>query len=437
MNAAPEPGARWPARWQLAVGLIALTVLLGGFGAWAVRASIAGAIVASGQVEVDRNRQVVQHPDGGVVEEIRVRDGDRVAAGDVLIRLDPTLLRSELAIVEDQLYELRARRARLEAERDGAGPIAFPDDVVSAAAEDADIADMVDGQNRLFRARAETQAREVEQLRKRQSQIASQVDGIRAQQAALARQLTLIGRELADQQSLLDRGLAQASRVLALQREEAQLEGRLGELAAAAAEAEGRRTEIDIQILKLGETRREEAIARLRDLRFRELELAEQRRSLRERLARLDIRAPVGGIVYGLAVFAERAVIRPADEVLYIVPQDRPLVVAARVPAIHVDEVYQGQPANLRFSAFSIRQTPELSGHVVRVSADAFTDERSGAAYYRAELLPDPGELDKLGGVPLVPGMPVEAFIRTADRSPLSYLLKPLTDYFTRAFRES
>ncbi len=208
-------------------------------------------------------------------------------------------------------------------------------------------------------------------------------------------------------------------------------------MAAAAAEAEGRQTEIDIQILNLGESRREEAITQLRDLRYREVELEERLRSLDEKLSRMEVRAPVGGIVYGLTVFARRSVIRPADDVLYLIPQDRPLVVAARIPPIHVDEVFAGQPASLRFSAFNMRNTPELSGHVLRVSADAFTDDVTGAPYFRADLLPDEGELDKLGGAALVPGMPVEAFIRTADRSPMSYLLKPFTDYFARAFRES
>jgi HlyD family secretion protein len=427
--------ARWPAWRQLLIGFLALAVLVGGFGTWAVRASIAGAVIASGQIEVDQNRQVVQHPDGGVVEVIAVRDGDVVEAGDLLIGLDPTLLQSELTIVESQLYELIARLARLEAERDNAMSLTYPVELLEAAAENEDVADMVDGQARLFAARADTMAREIEQLEKRKSQLSNQLDGILSQQTALARQLTLIGRELTDQQSLLDRGLAQMSRVLALQREEAQLEGRLGELSASAAENEGRSTEIDIQILKLQQTRREEAITELRDIRYRELELSEQRRSLIERLSRLDIRAPVGGVVYGLTVFAPRSVIRPADPVLFIVPQDRPLVIAARVSPIDIDQVYPGQPAMLRFSAFDNRTTPELTGHVLRRSADAFTDEQTGVPYYRAELTLDDGELAKLGGETLVPGMPVEVFIRTGDRSPMSYMLKPITDYFTRAMR--
>ncbi|WP_243697996.1 HlyD family type I secretion periplasmic adaptor subunit, partial [Rhodovulum bhavnagarense] len=254
---------------------------------------------------------------------------------------------------------------------------------------------------------------------------------------ALTIQLELIARELADQQSLLDKGLAQASRVLALERTAAELRGNVGELTASAAQAEGRMTELEIEKLKLYTTRREEAITRLRDLQYREMELAERRQSLRGRLNRLDLRAPVDGRVFGMTVFARRAVIRPADPVLYLIPQNQPLVIEARVDPIHVDEVYPGQEVNLRFAAFNMRTTPTLLGRVVKLSADSFTDERSGASFYRAEIVIDPGEADKLEGQQIVPGMPVETYIRTAERSPLAYLAKPLTDYFTRAFRDN
>ncbi len=226
--------------------------------------------------------------------------------------------------------------------------------------------------------------------------------------------------------------------MLALQREDAQLRGRMGELAASKAQAEGRITELDLEILKLATTRREEAITRLRDLRVRELELTEKRNAAREKLARLDIRAPVSGVVYGLTVFGPQSVIRPAEPILYIVPQDRPLVIAGRLPPIHVDEVYPGQEAELRFPAFNARTTPDLKGRVAKLSADAFVDERTGLPYYRVEIVLDEGEMTKLGpDVALVPGMPVEAFMRTADRTPLAYLVKPFTDYFRKAFRES
>ncbi|WP_411889317.1 HlyD family type I secretion periplasmic adaptor subunit [Yoonia sp. SDW83-1] len=427
---------RWSAKRHMTVGLIALVILVGGFGTWSVMAQITGAVITSGQIEVDRNRQVVQHPDGGVVEEILVDEGDTVEAGALLIRLDPSVLQSELAVVEGQLFEILARRGRLEAERDNLDRPVF--DAVLLEADNADAETLINGQIRLFEARLESSKRAVEQLTQQRAQIASQLNGIEAQQTALSTQRDLIARELTDQQSLLDRGLAQASRVLALQREEADLLGRVGELTAQAAQAAERMTEIEIQILGLSTSRREEAITRLRDLQFNELELSERRRTLRRQLDRLDIRAPVSGIVYGLQVFAEQSVIRPADPVLFLIPQDRPLVIATEVQVIDIDQIHLGQEVTLRFSAFDQRRTPELKGEVTLISADAFQNENSGLSYYRAEVQLNDGEIDKLpSDMTLIPGMPVEAFVRTAERSPMQYLLKPLADYFAKAFRES
>jgi HlyD family secretion protein len=429
---------RWSARKPVAFGLFGLLLLVGGFGTWSVVSNIAGAVIASGRIEVDRNRQIVQHPDGGVVSDIMVDEGDTVALGQVLIRLDATLLQSQLLITEGQLFELIARRGRLEAERDGTPTITFEDEVLVAAGKRAEVADLIDGQQRLFEARKESTARETEQLEKRRGQISNQIEGINAQQDSLRRQIELIGRELENQKSLLDRGLAQAGTVLNLERASADLEGSLGELIASEAQAEGRITEIDIEILKLGTRQREEAITRLRDLQYRELELAEQRRSLIDRLDRLDITAPVSGIVYGLQVHAPRSVIRPADPVLYLVPQDRPLVIAAKVETTDIDKIFVGQSVTLRFSAFDQRQTPELFGTVTQVSADAFEEANSPVSYYRAEIELNEGERERLpDGTVLIPGMPVETFIRTNDRSPMAYLVKPLADYFTKAFRES
>lgn len=428
----------WSARGPVTFGLLGLLVLLGGFGVWAVRSSIAGAIIADGRIEVDNNRQVVQHPDGGVVSEILVEEGDTVKAGAVLIRLDSTLLRSQKLIVEGQLFELMSRRARLQAERDEADNLKFDVELKKIAQTRPEVADLLAGQERLFVARRESVARETEQLEKRRGQIQSQIQGIKAQQVSLDRQLELIEEELTSQQTLLDRGLAQAATVLNLRRNAASLQGRIGELAANEAQAEGRITEIDIEMLRLGTRQREEAITRLRDLQYRELELAEQRRNLQARLTRLDITAPVSGIIYGLRVFSVRSVIRPADPVLFLVPQDRPLVVSARVDPIHVDQIFVGQDVALHFSGLDQRLTPELSGTVSQVSADAFDDQNTGLTYYRVEMELNPGELDKLPkGTVLIPGMPVETFIRTRDRSPMAYLIKPLADYFTRAFRET
>ncbi len=421
----------------LRLGFLGLGLLVGGFGAWSVLAAIDGAVVASGQVEVAQSRQVVQHPDGGVVAEILVADGDLVAAGAALIRLDGSALRSELTIVESQYFEILARRGRLEAERDGAAQITFPDALAAPARHDAGLAGLIEGQTRLFLARRASLENEVALLDQRGVQIDSQIKGIKAQQEALRTQAGLIAAELADQQSLLDRGLTQASRVSTLRREAARLGGQLGEMTATEAEAAGRRTEIAIEIVKLASVRREEALTQLRDLGFRELELAERRRALVERIGRLEVRAPVSGLVHAMQVTTPNAVLRAAEPVLFLVPQDRPLVVNARIAPINIDEVQVGQPVTLRFAAFGSRTTPEVVGRVSRVSADALSDGAGQPPYYRVEIVLSAEEHDRLGGLTILPGMPVEVFIRTGERSPLAYLLKPFTDYFNRAFRES
>lgn len=428
----------WSARAPMTVGLLSLLALVGGFGTWSVFTNISGAVIAPGQLEVDRNRQVVQHLDGGVVEKVLVREGDRVEAGQLLIQLDPTQLRSQLAITEGQLFELMARRGRLEAERDDSEEVTFDPLLIEVAGKNAEVNELMEGQERLAEARRESMAKEIEQLGKRSGQIESQITGIDAQVTALDEQIELIEKELADQQSLLDRGLAQASRVSSLSREASQLLGARGELTAQRAEAEGRITEIEIEILKLGTTRREDAITRLRDIQYRELEMREQRNALIEQLERLDIRAPVAGVVYGLRVFAEKSVLRAAEPVLYIVPQDRPLIIAARIEPIHIEQLQVNQSVILRFAAFDQRTTPELDGHVTQISADAFVDEASGISYYRAEIMLNEGERAKLPeGSTLIPGMPVEAYVKTHDRTPMGYFMKPFTDYFAKAFRET
>lgn len=427
---------RWGASRQIGIGLLSLMVLVVGVGGWSVFTTIAGAVIAPGMLEVRSNRQVVQHPDGGIVGDIFVDDGDFVEAGAVLIELDDSILRSELAIIEGQYYELLARRARLEAESELNSDLEFNEDLLERAMMDPRVREMVVGQRSLFEARIETQAQQVSQLRERQIQIRELILGRDAQLIALNEQLSLIGDELADLQSLLDRGLAQASRVLALRRQEAGLRGEIGELRASIAESRGRIAEIEIEVLGLTSRLREEAITSLRDLQFRESELRERRLASLEILSRLEIRAPMSGIVLDRQVHAQRAVIRGAEPLMFIVPQNSPLVITSRVEVQHIDQVHMGQDANLRFSAFDARSTPEIWGIVTRISADAIVDENTGLSYYEAQILPKEGEMERLGDVELIPGMPVEAFIQTGSRSPLTFLTKPMTDYFTQAFRE-
>lgn len=428
--------AGWSAKMPLTVGFVALAILVFGFGLWAVLTSIAGAVVASGRVEVEQNRQIVQHPEGGVVAKIYVKDGDSVAAGDALISLDGDLITSEYAIVEGQFFEILARRGRLEAERDDAEVIKFPDELTASAQTNLDHAALIAGQDSLFAARKDTVAKSLEQLGKRRDQTLSQIDGIDAQLVALARQLELIDEELVDQRTLLQRGLAQASRVLSLEREAARLSGQVGELQGSRAQSDGRVTEIDLERLRLASQRREDAETDLRDIGYRALELAERRRSLAGQIERLDIRAPVSGIVYQMAVTTPRSVIRAAEPVMFLVPQDRPLVISAQISPINIDEIHVGQPVVLRFPAFAARSTPELNGQVVRISADVMTDEVTRGSYFLAEVTVADGEIEKLGALKLLPGMPAEVYIRTGDRSPMAYLLKPFIDYFNKAFRE-
>jgi HlyD family secretion protein len=439
MNLQPtaKPKKRWSAFLPITIGSIALVILLAGFGSWGVLANIAGAIIASGQIEVEQNRQVVQHPDGGVVASVTVSEGDRVEKGQILITLEGTQMTSQLKVIEGQLFEILARIGRLEAERDGLDQITLQQLLAEELGTNPDVQRLIDGQERLFRTRIEANTQAVEQLEKRKAQIANQVEGIVAQQDALGLQLDLLEDELASQQDLLDKGLAQASRVLALRREDARLRGQFGELTASTAESEGRITEIDLEILRLRTQREEEAITQLRDLQAQAFELQEDRLTVLDQLSRLEITAPVSGIVFGLTVFAERAVLRPADPLLYIVPQDRPLVITGQIDPINVDEVYLGQDVTLVFATFDARTTPEVFGTVSNISGDVFTDEVNGMKYYRIEMVLNEGEMNRLGGVDLVPGMPVDAFIQTSERSPLAYLIKPLTDYFNRAFRET
>jgi HlyD family secretion protein len=426
----------WPARRPIIIGMIGLSFLVGGFGTWATFAGIAGAVIAGGQIEVEQNRQVIQHPDGGVVSTIDVAEGDRVEVGQVLIRLDPMELASELTIVENQLFEMIARRGRLEAERDGGATIVFDPLLQEIAASRAEALELMDGQARLLEARRTTSQNEREQLNKRRLQIGDQIGGLAAQQKSLRRQAELIAEERAGQQILRDKGLTQTSRLLALQREEASLGGTLGDLIAQTAQAEGRQTEIDIELLKLDASLREEAITTLRDLQYRELELREKRHALSSRLNRLDITSPVSGVVYGLEVFAPRSVLRPAQPALYIVPQDRPLVISARVRTTDIDLVFPGPEVTLRFSALDQRTTPELLGDVRQISPDAFEDEATRDTYYRVRITLSKTQLARLpDGVTLVPGMPVEVFFQTGDRTPIAFLVKPLSDYFARAFR--
>lgn len=427
----------WSARAPIFVGTGAVVALVGGLAVWGLSARLAGAVVSPGAVEVETNRQVVQHFEGGIVGEVRVRDGDAVAAGDAVLVLDDTLLRSELAAIEAQQIELAARRARLEAERDGLDEMSLPPRLDALRSAGDDRAAQIGGQVRLFSARRDALLKRRAQIAEQSAQLQNQIEGAQAQLAALGDMEALTGTELDDLQALLDRGLTQARQVTTVRREAARLQGEIGKITADIAGLRAEIARLSIETLALETERREAAISLLRDVQVRELELAEAARQVSARLARMEIRAPVSGIVHDTAIFVRDAVVRPGEALMYIVPQDQPLIVSARVETAHVDEVVVGQTAVLRFTAFDHQRTPEVDGQVISISPDVFTDEATGAAYYRVRIKPDAAGLDALDGGTLLPGMPVEAYLQTGDRSPVSYLMKPLSDYLSRAMRES
>lgn len=437
MTAIDTARTRWQARRPLLVGFGALVLLVGVIGVWSISVTLSGAVIASGTVRVESNRQVIQHPQGGVVGEILARDGDRVEAGQVVLRLDDTFVQSELEVTVGQLRELRARRAQFEAERDNLADIVFPDDLVQAAPGDPTIDRLLSSQRRLFEARLASTQQEGAQIAEQIAQAYNQIAGVESQLDAVRLQADLLRAELDPQRQLLERGLTQTARVNALEREQARLLGEIGQLETARAQLRGQIAALQIQDLRRAAARQEEAVSALRDLEFREIELIERQRSARETLARMALRAPASGLVYGSRVFAVHSVIGAGEAVMYVVPQDQPLIIVANVQPIDIDQVSIGQTVTVRLSAFNSHQTPELTGEVLRVSADAFVTEATGQSFFQVEVRLPPEEMERLDeSIRLVPGMPVDTFIRTSDRTPLSYLTKPLTDYFTNAFRE-
>ncbi len=429
--------AKWltSATFPLITGFLALLVLIGGLGYWSVSTKIAGAVVSSGVVKVEANQQVVQHLEGGVVGAILAKNGDYVEAGQTLIKFDDTLLRTELVTVKRQLNEILARSERLQAERDGVDELAFPEQLTTAASLDRSTARQMSGQLRQFEIRKEALSLELELLQEQITQIDIRVWGSKSQLEAMKRRKNLFAEELENQQTLLDKGLTQASRVVELRGEIANIEGQIGQLKSDIAGFKVQIAALKIEIVKLTTNRAENAITQLRDIQYSEIELNARIISLSKKLFDLEVKAPMSGLVHRSKVFALQSVVQPGAQIMYIIPQDQQFLIAARVDTTSIDQIFVGQEVGLRFTVFDQRETPELIGRVSKISADAIIDDVSGAAYYSVEFLPEKDELSKLGDEVLLPGMPVEAFIKTSERSPLEYLTKPLTDYFSRAFR--
>jgi len=421
-------------RKLFATGLLGLMLLVGGFGGWAVLTEISGAVIASGRLVATQDDQVVQHPEGGVVAEIRAREGALVSAGQTLVRLDDKILSAELEATRYRLAALHARIARLEAEQADAKEVDFSIHPSLSGVEILE--EHRANQSETFSARRAARAAERDRLEQQESQTSARLRGLREQQGAILRQIELVEAELHDQESLASRGLATEARLNTLRREQAQLTGQKGEIEAGIAEAEAGFLQMQTDHERGQIALREEIAGALEASRLERAALLERLATLEARAHRLDIRAPISGRVHDLRLHAIGAVLRGADPVARIVSDEAAARILGRVAPVHVDELHPGQEARLRFPALNARTTPEITGRLLRVSADTLQDQASGETYYEVEIEITEEGLADLGAA-LVPGMPVEAYIHTEPRSPMSYLLRPLGDYFARAFRET
>jgi HlyD family secretion protein len=421
-------------RHELA-GLVLVIVLLGGVGGWAGTAKLSGALIAPGSIVVDSNIKKVQHPTGGVVGELFVRDGDHVKLGEVLVRLDDTVTRANLAIVTKGLTELMARKARLESERDGADSIKFPPDLLSRAS-DPDVASILDSERKLFELRRSARIGQRAQLRERVTQLNEEVSGIKAQRESKLKQTAIIQQELEGVTELWKRNLVQVSKLTELQREEARLEGDSAQLVAQAAQAGGKIAETQLQIIQIDRDLSSEVAKETREIDAKIGEFVERKVTAEDQLKRMEIRAPQDGTVFQSTVHTVGGVITPGEPIMLIVPNADKLAVEAKVNPQDIDQVQIGQSAMLRLSAFNLRTTPEIMGQVTRISADTSTDQRTAQSYYTIRISLPPKEVAKLGDIKIIPGMPVETFVQTGERTMLSYLVKPLNDQLMRTFRE-
>jgi HlyD family secretion protein len=423
-------------RRHMLVGISALVILVGGFGGWMAVAEFSGAVVGAGTIVVDSYVKKIQHPVGGVVGEILVKEGDRVAEQQVLMRLDENVIRANLAVVSKVLDETAARQARLEAEREQRDEITFPEDLLARSAADKELNSLLETERRIFSLRRFARAGQQAQLQERIGQLNEEVNGATAQLASVESQTKIMETELASVRDLYKKNLVPISRVSALEREAARLQGQSGALIASRAQAKGRITETQMQILQIDQDLRSEVATDLREAQVKISEYVERRVAAQDQLSRTEIRAPQAGTVHQLAVHTVGGVITAGETIMQLVPESDVLAIDMKVAPQEIDQLYVGQPATVKVLAFNHATTPELNAVVSLVSADISVDQRTGVSTYLLRLAIPPSEVAKLGDLRLMPGMPVEAYIRTNDRTVLSYLVKPLTDQMNRAMRE-
>lgn len=433
-----EPtGVRTSDRPERIVGLLVLVVAFGGFGLWAAFAPLDGAAVAPGIVAVESARKTIQHLDGGTVSEILVREGDRVAAGDVIIRLDDTQASAQLEIARSQFLSLRTQESRLVAERDDLPKIKFPDELRTAIAkDDPRIREAVTGEERVFDARRKSLIGEQEVLNQRSEQLQQQIRGLTALADSKTKRISLYQEEIEGLNKLFAKGLGDKSRLREWERLSAELQGERGEHQSAIASARVQIGETEIQAAQLKRRFTSEVVTELRDVETKLADLRERMRALQQTLERTVVKAPVDGSVVGTNVHTIGGVIRPGEKILDIVPENESFIIEAQVQPVDIDRVAPGLEAELHMSAFNTRTTPVIPGKVLTVSADRLVDQATNRPYYLARIQVTPEGMTKLKGRTLQAGMPVDAMIKTGERTFFDYLIKPMTDRLSHAFRE-
>ncbi len=422
-------------RRNIFAGITVFALLVAGVGGWAGTTQLSGALIAPGSIVVDSNVKKVQHPTGGVVGELRVRDGDRVKGGDIIARLDQTVTRANLAIITKGLDELSARKARLASERDGSDVIVFPDQLASRSDEPEAI-QIMEGERKLLELRRSARAGQKAQLREQSEQLTEEIIGLTAQQRAKVREISFISRELEGVRELFIKNLVPITRLTQLERESTRLDGEQSQLVAAVAQAKRKIAEIELKIIQIDQDLSSEVAKEMREIDAKIGEFVERKIAAEDQLQRVDIRSPQDGTVFQLSVHTVGGVIAPGEAIMLVVPDADSLTVEAKVNPQDIEQVQPNQKTVLRFTAFNVAMTPEINGYVSRISADISSDQRTGQTYYTIQISIPPDELSRLGEVKLVPGMPVECFIQTGERTVISYLLKPLRDQLMRTFRE-
>lgn len=422
-------------RRQSIWGISAVVLFVGAIGAWAATAEISGAVVAGGQFVVQSNVKKVQHATGGIVGELKVKEGDLVKAGDLLIRLDETVLRAKLQSVLKQSDELRARAARLSCERAGCDEVQFPADLM-ARGNDPDLAQLITGERLAFAARREAQTIMKKRLRQRVLQLEKEIEGLETQKKARTEQSAIADEELEGLKKLKEQKLIATQRYNSLEREFVDLEGQKGQLDAQIAESQGKVEETELQIVNIDQDFRAETSKELTEVQPKIAELVEQRIAAEDQLKRTEIRAPQTGFVQQLLVHTIGGVITAGEPVMLIVPENDRLRLEVKVAPQDIDQLHVGQEATVLISAFNRRTTPRLNGQVAGIGADVIADPEAKISYYLVRLSLSESELKRLGDLRLVAGMQAEAFIKTTDRTFLEFLLKPLSEQMARAFKD-